>query len=303
MKIGCFVEKYNFHTREEAGTLKLFKSTAERKGHSFDFIFKKDLDRIAEYDAIFIRATTDPMNTAYVASRMADALGKVVIDDPHSIRVCSSKVVLDDLFKQNSIPSPRALLFDGNYDQKNLKRIFDYLGFPVVLKAPYTKFSSHVEKAASEAEFREISAKYLRHATPIVLQEYMPSSFDWRVGVLDNQLLYLCKYYMPKGGWKVKSLVDGKQQWGKVVPIKRKNAPRKLAELAIKITRCVGDGLYGLDIKEIGGRFFCIEVNDNPSFYMGQEDARDPDLYEKIIDRLASGRPVKPGTYRLNEPF
>lgn len=303
MKIGCFVEKYNFHIRVESGTLKLFKSTAERKGHSFDFIFKKDLDRIAEYDAIFIRATTDPMNTAYVVSRMADAMGKVVIDDPHSIRVCSSKVVLDDLFKQNSIPSPRALLFDGNYDQKNLKRIFDYLGFPVVLKAPYTKFSSHVEKADNEAEFREISARYLRHAKPIVLQEYMPSSFDWRVGVLDNQLLYLCKYYMPKGGWKVKSLVDGKQQWGKVVPIKRKNAPRNLAELAIKITRCVGDGLYGLDIKEIDGRFFCIEVNDNPSFYMGQEDARDPDLYEKIIDRLASGRPVKPGTYRLNEPF
>jgi glutathione synthase/RimK-type ligase-like ATP-grasp enzyme len=300
MKIGCFVEKYNFHIKEETGALESFKSTAEAKGHLFEYIFKKDLNRIAEYDAIFIRATTDPMNTAYVVSRTADALGKVVIDDPHSIRVCSSKVVLDDLFKQNRIPSPRSLLFDGNYDPKNLEHIFEYLGFPLVLKAPYTKFSSHVEKASSESEFKAISARYLKNATPIVLQEFMPSGFDWRVGLLDNRLLYLCKYYIPRGGWKVKSLIDGKSEWGKVVPIYRRNAPKKLEELAVNITKCVGDGLYGLDIKEINGKFYCIEVNDNPSFYAGQEDGKDPDLYGKIIDRLTSGRPVKPGTYRIS---
>jgi hypothetical protein len=185
MKIGCFVEKYNFHTKEEAGAVEAFKRTAEAKGHLFDYLFKPDLNRIGEYDAIFIRATTDPMNTAYVVSRTAEALGKVVIDDPHSIRVCSSKVVLDDLFKQNSIPSPRSLLFDGDYGPENLRHIFENLGFPVVLKAPYTKFSSHVEKASNEAEFRDISARYLRNAIPIVLQEFMPSGFDWRVGVLE----------------------------------------------------------------------------------------------------------------------
>lgn len=300
MKIGCFVEKYNFHTKEETRALELFKEAAERKGHLFDFIFKKDLNTIGDYDAIFIRATTDPMNTAYVVSRTADALGKVVIDDPHSIRVCSSKVVLDDLFKQNNIPSPKSLLFCGDYSPGNLRHIFEYLGFPLVIKAPYTKFSQNVEKAHDEAEFREIAARYLKNATPIVLQEYMPTEFDWRVGVLDNKILYLCKYYMPKGGWKVRSLVNGKNEWGKVVPIKRKNAPKKLEELSVNITKCVGDGLYGLDVKEIDGKFYCIEVNDNPSFYVGDEDGKDPDLYDKIVDRLTSGRPVKPGTYKLD---
>ncbi len=300
MKIGCFVEKYSFHTKEEATALDRFKMAAEAKGHLFEYIFKRDMNRIPEYDAVFIRATTDPMNTAYVVSRMADALGKVVIDDPHSIRVCSSKVVLDDLFRQNNIPSPKSLLFAGDYSDENLSHISGCLGFPLVLKAPYTKFSSHVEKAHDEAEFRLIAARYLKNATPIVLQEYMPSGFDWRVGMLDNQVLYLCKYYMPRGGWKVRSLVDGKNQWGRVVPILRRNAPKKLEELAVKVSRCVGDGLYGLDVKEIDGEFYCIEINDNPSFYAGLEDGKDPDLYEKIIDRLTSGRPVKPGTYRLN---
>lgn len=301
MKIGCFVEKYSFHTKEEATALDRFKRAAEAKGHLFDYLFKKDLNRISEYDAVFIRATTDPMNTAYVVSRMADAMGKVVIDDPHSIRVCSSKVVLDDLFRQNDIPSPKSLLFGGDFSEENLRHIFEYLGLPLVLKAPYTKFSSHVEKAHDEDEFRLIAARYLKHATPIVLQEYMPSGFDWRVGMLDNKVLYLCKYYMPKGGWKVRSMVDGKNQWGKVVPIMRKNAPKKLKELSVNVSKCVGDGLYGLDVKEIDGKFYCIEINDNPSFYADLEDGKDPDLYDKIIERLTSGRPMKPGTYRLNE--
>ncbi|MCD1295334.1 hypothetical protein CUJ83_10015 [Methanocella sp. CWC-04] len=301
MKIGCFVETYSFHTKIEAQALENFKTSAERKGHQFEYIFKKDLNRIPEFDSIFIRATTDPMNTAYVVSRTADALGKVVIDDPHSIRTCSSKVVLDGLFKQNNIPSPRSVLFAGDYSPDNLRKIIEYLKFPIVVKAPYTKFSSHVEKAHDEAELKEITSRYLKNARPIVLQEFMPTTFDWRVGMLDGKVLYLCKYHMPKGGWKVKSMVDGKQEWGKSTPIMRKNIPKKLEELAIKVTKCVGDGLYGLDIKEVNGEYYCIEINDNPSFYAGIEDSKDHDIYDKIIDRLTSGRPVKPGTYRLNE--
>ncbi len=300
MKIGCFVEKYNFHTKDETLALDRFKLTAESMGHEFEFIFKKDLNRLGEFDSIFIRANTDPMNTAYVCLA-ADAMGKVVIDDPHSIRTCSSKVVLDGLFKQNDILSPKSLLFDGNYRPEGLNYIFDYLKFPVVVKAPYTKFSSHVEKAHDETEFREITSRYLKNATPIVLQEFMPTSFDWRVGMLDNKVLYLCKYMMPKGGWKVKSIVNGKNIWGDTVPIFRKNIPRRLENLAVKVSKCVGDGLYGLDIKEVNGEYYCIEINDNPSFYGGLEDGKDKDIYEKIIERLTSGRRVKPGSYSVIE--
>lgn len=301
MKIGCFVEKYCFHTKDEALALERFKETAGAMGHEFEFIYKKDMNRLSGFDAIFIRANTDPMNTAYVVSRMADSMGKVVIDDPHSIRTCSSKVVLDGLFRQNDIPSPKSLLFDGDYSQQSLRHIYDYIGFPIVIKAPYTKFSSHVEKAHDEDEFRDIASRYLKNATPIVLQEFMPTSFDWRVGVLDNKVLYLCKYLMPRGGWKVKSIVNGKHVWGDTVPIFRKNIPKKIEELAIRVSKCVGDGLYGLDIKEINGQYYCIEINDNPSFYGGLEDGKDHDIYEKIIERLVSGRPVKPGTYRAVE--
>ncbi|MBS7659705.1 hypothetical protein KEJ28_03325, partial [Candidatus Bathyarchaeota archaeon] len=70
-KIACFVEKYNFlHSAEEKALLK-FKETAERLGHSYDFIFKEDLSNLLKYDAVFIRATTDPLYTSSVVSKMA----------------------------------------------------------------------------------------------------------------------------------------------------------------------------------------------------------------------------------------
>src|SRR5574341_1516901 len=109
MKIACFVEAYNFRDKSERNALSKFKSAAESMGHDFQFIFKEDIPRVSDYDALFIRATTDPSNSAYVVSRLAEESGLKVIDDPHSIRTCSNKVILHDLFQKNNIPSPKTL--------------------------------------------------------------------------------------------------------------------------------------------------------------------------------------------------
>ncbi|MCZ7397352.1 MAG: hypothetical protein O8C59_02435, partial [Candidatus Methanoperedens sp.] len=88
MKIACFVEAYNFYDKSERGALSKFRSTAESMGHDFEFIYKDDFSKIREYDSLFIRATTDPNNSAYIISRLAEQAGLKVIDDPHSIRTC-----------------------------------------------------------------------------------------------------------------------------------------------------------------------------------------------------------------------
>src|SRR5512136_1517748 len=117
MKIACFVELYNFEGKSERGALNKFKSTAESMGHTFEFIYKDDIPRIPDFDSLFIRATTDPSNVAYIASRLAEQSGLKVIDDPHSIRACSNKAVLHDLFLKNDIPAPKSILFTGDYSK------------------------------------------------------------------------------------------------------------------------------------------------------------------------------------------
>jgi glutathione synthase/RimK-type ligase-like ATP-grasp enzyme len=51
----------------------------------------------------------------------------------------------------------------------------------------------------------------------------------------------------------------------------------------MKATRPIGNGLYGVDIKEKNGVGYVIEVNDNPSIDHGVEDGYLGDKLYKII--------------------
>ena len=43
----------------------------------------------------------------------------------------------------------------------------------------------------------------------IVAQEFIRSRYDWRIGVLDGQLLYACKYIIPPETFKIQASVNG----------------------------------------------------------------------------------------------
>jgi glutathione synthase/RimK-type ligase-like ATP-grasp enzyme len=289
-RIACFVEKYNFAYSDEAEALQCFKQTAERLGHEFNFMFRGGLSEIPKYDAVFIRATTDPLYTAYVVSKTAWELGLKVVDDPVSIRVCANKVHQYRLFEKHGVPHiPTIFLSKEEFHHKQIEEVFELFGKPVVLKAPYTSFSKYVEKVSCETSFREVAKRFFRRSDYIVVQKFTPSRFDWRVGVLNGEVLYVCKYMMPKGKWKHGVKRRGKPSfiWGRTVTLKRDNAPQRLKETALKACSVIGKGLYGVDIKEVNGDYVVVEVNDNPSIYKGQEDYRDKDVYEKIIKFLA----------------
>ncbi|MEM3770489.1 MAG: RimK family alpha-L-glutamate ligase [Candidatus Bathyarchaeia archaeon] len=285
-RIACFVEKYNFTYSDEAEALQRFKQTAEQMGHTFNFLFRNGLSEIPKYDSVFIRATTDPLYTAYIVSKTAWELGLKVVDDPISIRVCANKIHQYRLFEKYDVPRiPTLFLNKDEFHHRQIEEIFELFGKPMVIKAPYTSFSKYVEKVSCETSFREVAKRFFRRSDYIVVQKFMPSHFDWRVGVLNGEILYVCKYMMPKGKWKHGVKRRGKPSfvWGRTVTLKRDNAPQKLKEVALKACSVIGKGLYGVDIKEVNGDYVVVEVNDNPSIYKGQEDYRDKDVYEKII--------------------
>jgi glutathione synthase/RimK-type ligase-like ATP-grasp enzyme len=289
-RIACFVEKYNFSDSREDKALQNFKQTAEKLGHEFSFMFRENVSEIPKYDAVFIRATTDPLFTAYVVSRTASELGLKVIDDPESIQICGNKIHQYALFKKHNIPHiPTIFINKEEFHHKQILEIFREFGKPVVLKAPYTSFSRYVEKVACETSFRDVAARFFRKSDVLAVQKFMPTAFDWRVGVLGGKVLYVCKYMIPKGKWKHGAKLRGKPTfiWGRTVSLKTENAPTELKDLALKACSVIGHGLYGVDIKEANGNYVVVEVNDNPSIYAGYEDLRSKDLYGKIIAYLA----------------
>ncbi|NWG10155.1 hypothetical protein HXY33_00120 [Candidatus Bathyarchaeota archaeon] len=201
--VACFVEKYNFTDPKEARALQNFKTTAEKRGHTFNFMFRDNLQEISKHDALFIRATTDPLFTAYIVSKTAWEMGLKVVDDPKSIQICGNKIHLYSLFQKHNVPTiPTIFLNKDELHHKKIMSIFRTFGRPVVVKAPYTSFSRYVEKVACETSFREVTKKFFRKSDVLAVQEFMPTAFDWRVGVLNGEVLYVCKYMVPKGRWK-----------------------------------------------------------------------------------------------------
>ncbi len=289
-KIACFVEKYNFSDPREEAALQNFKHAAEQSGQQFSFLYRENINDIPNYDAVFIRATTDPLFTAYIVSKTAYEYGLRVIDDPESIKICANKIHQYELFEKYDVPRiPTMFLSKDDMHHKKIAEIFDKLGKPVVIKAPYTSFSRYVEKAACETSFREVAKRFFKKSDVLAIQKFTPTEFDWRVGVLGNDVLYVCKYMIPKGKWKHGAKLRGKPTvvWGRTVSMHKRDMPPRLREVALKACSVVGKGLYGVDLKEVNGDYVVVEVNDNPSIYAGYEDSMDPDIYKRIIDYLS----------------
>jgi glutathione synthase/RimK-type ligase-like ATP-grasp enzyme len=97
---------------------------------------------------------------------------------------------------------------------------------------------------------------------------------------------------MARGHWQIIHQKEhGSLRYGKVDTMPIEDAPAAVRDLAVRSANLVGRGLYGIDIKEVDGKFYVIEVNDNPSIDAGAEDAvLKDDLYISIMqvfrDRL-----------------
>lgn len=287
--IGVFVERYTINSSEQMGALMRLGQVAHRLGHRLDFIFRPDMYKIPDYDAVFIRALTDPLNSAYIAARIAEMNGIRVIDDPDSIFICCDKVNMYSHLKRAGVPMPQtAILKETDLTVERAEQLFAELGNPLVLKAPNSSFSMYVEKVSTAEDFVKVGNRYLRRADRIVAQRFVQSQFDWRVGVLGGEPLYVCQYVIPKRRWKIMTYTEGGRAiYGAVKGLKLDQADPKLLETAKQAAAAIGRGLYGVDLKQIGSDFIVIEVNDNPTISEREEDQEAPELYEKLIRFLA----------------
>jgi len=267
--------------------IRKFIRAAHSVGMEATIVGPDDYGRIAEFDALFIRETTYVNNHTYRMAQRAEAEGLIVIDDPQSIVRCTNKVYQAELFDRYDIPSPRTLVVhDGN-----ASCIPQMVGLPCVLKRPDSSFSLGVVRVDDEQELAPRLAEFFESSELIVAQEFLPSTFDWRIGVLNGEPLYASKYHMARGHWQIIARGPTQARYGRVETIPIEEAPSAAVSIAVRAASLIGQGLYGVDIKQVNGRFVIMEVNDNPSIDAGAEDQiLKDDLYIRIMkyfrDRL-----------------
>lgn len=265
-------------------TLQKFIRIGEQMGVEVKPIERRDFSELAEYDALFIRETTAIDHHTFRFAKRAEKEGMPVIDDPTSIFRCANKVFLSELLKAHKIATPKTVVLDS----RGIDAVEQEIPYPVVLKIPDGSFSRGVLKAEGRQQLLDGSATLLKESDVILAQEYLYTPFDWRIGVLRGQAIYACQYFMSRGHWQVvKHGEDGRFTEGAFRTLPIDDAPPEVVSLALKAARLIGNGFYGVDLKETSKGVVVIEVNDNPSIDQGCEDGvLKDDLYRMVIQEF-----------------
>lgn len=265
--------------------LQKFLKAGKDMNVSVEFIGKNDYSYLLEYDALLIRETTAINHHTYRFAAKAESENIPCIDDTQSIIRCCNKVFQYELLESKKIALPQTFIVD----RKSEKLLAEEMSYPAVIKIPDGAFSRGVVKVENPREFRVAAADLLKKSDVVLAQEFVQSDYDWRIGILDEEALWACKYYMAEGHWQIYNhgakKKDDKMGLYETVPLK--DVPAEVMSTAIKAAKLMGNGLYGVDLKISNGKIIVMEVNDNPNIDGGIEDEVSGDkLYQAIIASL-----------------
>ncbi|QBL09990.1 RimK family alpha-L-glutamate ligase [Rheinheimera sp. D18] len=264
--------------------LELFVKAAKRAAMDVEHIGAKDIHRLAEFDGLFIRETTAVNHHTFHMALKAEREGLAVIDDPNSILRCGNKVYLHTLFEQHKVPMPDGVML-FKQDDDSLVKAADTLGLPLVLKIPDGSFSRGVVKVKTLSELKTQLSALFEQSAIILAQRYTFTEYDWRIGVLNGQAIFACKYFMARNHWQIYKHGTAKTESGGFSTCAVADVPSHVVQAALQACAPIGDSLYGVDVKQDGDKVYVIEVNDNPNIDDGVEDLH---LGNKLYDLIVS---------------
>jgi glutathione synthase/RimK-type ligase-like ATP-grasp enzyme len=281
--MAILVDPSDTNPPSDEKAIQRFIKAGDQAGFNVELINKNDFGELIQYDALFIRETTFVNHHTFRFAKKAQSLGLIVIDDPDSILKCTNKVYLNELLTANKILTPKSYVINKKQNETPPEK----MTYPFILKQPDGAFSKGVFKITNADEYRKVCGEMFQKSELLIAQEFLPTSFDWRVGIIDGQVLYVCKYYMASEHWQIVNwnTKQKQHQEGDVECVPVDQAPSGLLKTALKATSLIGKSLYGVDMKEVEGKFYVIEINDNPNIDAGIEDKILKDkLYSTIMD-------------------
>ena len=148
----------------------------------------------------------------------------------------------------------------------------------MVLKFP-SSFSRGVKKGDNPAEERKIADEWFEDTDLLLAQNFIPTGFDWRVGVLAASRFCLSvhdgarpladRQAPPDGG---KPMEGGPQHWRSA----RRRPAWLIASGSAPRSSSAKASMASTSRRRPVG-FFVVEVNDNPNIEHGVEDQAEKD--------------------------
>jgi glutathione synthase/RimK-type ligase-like ATP-grasp enzyme len=275
------------HPPSDKEAISRFIRAAAKTGIQAQTVHAQQLHQLSQYDALFIRETTAIDHHTYKLARKAERAGLIVMDDPSSILRCCNKVFLHDAFSYNHVPALKTKVLTGMNDE-DIEYVETEFSYPIILKMPEGSFSKGVFKVENRSQLKEKLQYLFQNSALVLVQEYLYTEYDWRIGVLNGRAIYACKYLMARNHWQIYNHGAKRFSAGGFETLPTFEVPKAVLDAAVKAGKIVGKGLYGVDLKLHGNHVYVIEVNDNPSLDYGVEDEYlGNELYMQIMTEFA----------------
>lgn len=286
--MAILINPLETHPPSNKLALSHFVKAAAKIGIHAELITAQQAKPISQYDALFIRETTAIDHYTYHLARKAEQEGLIVIDDSTSILRCCNKVFLHDAFSYSHVPSLKTIVVHDS-TPPSIAYVEQTFNYPVVLKMPEGSFSKGVFKINNRDELIKTLNELLIKSALVLVQEFIYTDYDWRIGVLNGRAIYACRYYMAPNHWQIYNHSKKRDSSGAFETLPTFEVPKLVLDAALKACSIIGKGLYGVDIKQKGNQVYVIEVNDNPNIdhhietqYLGNE------LYMIIMTEFAN---------------
>lgn len=278
-KIGVVYDRNALYSASNPAFISKFCDRVNHHGGMSVILSASDLDNVGFFNGIFLRDTTDVTNYCLQFSQRAQSLGIKVIDSPQAIAIGCNKIWQIEQFRKYGIPHPQSY-FISKFGYLKIKLKLD---FPVVVKEPNSTFSRGVHLARNMREYKRIIARLIEENPMLIVQEFIKTDFDWRIGIFNKQILYTCKYYHVPDDWRIlKYDHDGNFRDGASETMNE--VPLNVYHIVAGCMKFLDHGLYGIDLKETVDGIYCLEINDNPTIDSGIEDEKEGvHLYDSLV--------------------
>lgn len=215
---------------------------------------------LSSWKAIFFRKVGKYKNVAHVISKVAQQEGISFVDQIY--RFSNDYGKLNQMYKlaANNIPIPKTY-FSPIYDNEKLNKAIKLLGFPMIVKRSPSRMGAGVFLARTRKEIFILCKQ--DEAKEIILQEFIPNAFDYRILILGKKVAVAEKRTrMAKNEFRNNVALGAQEEF-----LDLKKLPIEIKKTAIAAAIATDIQVAGVDIVvDSNNKLYVLEVNRTPAF-------------------------------------
>lgn len=222
---------------------------------------------LLDYDVLLTRRTRGAERSIYELVKSMEVNGKITVDPAESLVFPLNKY-LSQLQRRESVNYPRTVYLP-RFDE-NMEKIADTWEFPFVIKPNEGKEGQGVNIILDKNDLKEYTNQNL---TDVIIQEYIPIKEEYRVLILGEESLGVCKK-------RTDSLIKNATLGSNFEYLRNE----KIENFALDSVKNHKGDIYGVDVAETRrGELYILECNRSPNFIAFRE-ASGIKVEDKIIE-------------------